>query len=33
MYGYIDGYDFGEISVRTFRGLVKNGKIAQNDIF
>lgn len=26
MYGYIDGYDFGEISVRTLRGLVKNGK-------
>ena len=27
MYGYIDGYDFGEISVRTPRGLVKNGNL------
>lgn len=33
MYGYIDGYDFGEISIRTSRGLVNFGKIAQNDIF
>ena len=33
MYGYIDGFDFGEISIRTLRGLVQNGKIAQNDIF
>ena len=28
MYGYIDGYDFGEISVRTLRGLVNFGKFA-----
>ena len=28
MYGYIDGYDFGEISIRTLRGLVKNGNFA-----
>ena len=28
MYGYIDGYDFGEIFVRTLRGLTKNGKFA-----
>ena len=28
MYGYIDGYDFGEISVRTPRGLVNFGKFA-----
>lgn len=28
MYGYIDGYDFGEIFVCTLRGLVKNGKFA-----
>ena len=28
MYGYIDGYDFGEISVRTLRGLAKNSKFA-----
>lgn len=28
MYGYIDGYDFGEICVRTLRGLVNFGKFA-----
>lgn len=32
MYGYINGYDFGEISVSTQHGLIKS-KIAQNDIF
>ena len=26
MFGYINGYDFGEISIRTLRGLIKNGK-------
>lgn len=28
MYGYIDGIDFGEISVRTLRGLVNFGNLS-----
>lgn len=27
MYGFIDGYDFGEISVRTQRGLANFGNL------
>ena len=30
MYGYIDGFDFGEIPVRSLRGLVNFGNLWYN---